>query len=147
MDETKELRIPGTEDVLRPGYTVKLGRFDTTVWTVCFGWYSASGNRPCCGWHLTADEGKVTKPLQNTDLADIYVINLCYVTGDDPHRAIEEIDKEVEDIRKGYNDTEYDSAGEAVRHQIKDIRNDMPSFDKITVIQGVLSKKEEEDQI
>ena len=100
MESDKELKIPGSDDVLRPGYQVKLGRFNTTVWTVGFGWYSASGNRPCCGWYLTTDEGKVTKPLHSADLTDIYVVEMCYVNGASPHRAIEAIDAEVSDLRR-----------------------------------------------
>lgn len=141
MESDKELKIPGSDDVLRPGYQVKLGRFNTTVWTVGFGWYSASGNRPCCGWYLTTDNGKVTKPLQNTDLIDIYVIDIRYVGGEDPHRSIEAIDKEVVDIRLGEDGTEYETAGDAVRAQVAELKKLIPSFDDILCIQGVISKE------
>ena len=31
---------------------LKLGRFETTLWTVAYGWYTWGGNRPVCGWYL-----------------------------------------------------------------------------------------------
>lgn len=80
MGGDPELQIPGTDDVLKPGYKVKLGRFDTTVWTVGFGWYCVNGNRPCCGWYLTTNEGQTTKALQMSDLNDIYLIEVCYTS-------------------------------------------------------------------
>ena len=130
MDESKELPIPGTEDVLRPGYQVKLGRFDTTLWTVGFGWYSASGNRPCCGWYLTADNGRVTKPIHDADLGDIYVINICYLEGKSTHRSIEAIDEEIVDLRLSSDGTKYETSGEAVRSQISHLEGMIENLQK-----------------
>lgn len=58
-----------------PGAKIRLGRFETTVWIVAFGWYAYGGNRPVCGWYLTdiCDPGNV-KPLQLTDFDDIILI-------------------------------------------------------------------------
>lgn len=39
-----------------------------------YGWYTWGGNRPVCGWYLTNIESSDIKPLQLTDLDDIYVI-------------------------------------------------------------------------
>lgn len=68
------MNIPNSEEVIRPGDTIKLGRFASNIWEVHFGWYEFGGNRPVCGWFLTKDGGLVTKPLQLTDLDDIYLI-------------------------------------------------------------------------
>lgn len=70
---TPKLVIPGTDTVLVPGNIVKLHRFDNDSWTVNYGWFSYSGNRPFCGWFLTGYNGYV-KPLQLPDLDDIYLI-------------------------------------------------------------------------
>lgn len=70
------LSIPHMDTKLERGYKVKLGRFQTALWQVEHGWYSCGGNRPVCGWHLinvTTDE---VKPLQLSDLDDIYVIEI-----------------------------------------------------------------------
>jgi len=69
------LVIPNTDKHLIVGDKVKLGRFSSEKWIVCFGWYSWGGNRPVCGWYLTDEQDiKVVKPLQLNDLIDIYVI-------------------------------------------------------------------------
>lgn len=70
-----QLPVPGLSKCLYPGDIVKLGRFETTSWRVCYGWFSWGGNRPWCGWHLknTRDPANL-KPLQLTDLDDIYLI-------------------------------------------------------------------------
>lgn len=69
------LEIPGTCMCLYPGARVKLGRFDSTVWIVSFGWIACDGNRPICAWYLTdAKNLKLQKLLQLTDLEDIYLI-------------------------------------------------------------------------
>ena len=69
------LNIPNSHEVIRPGYTVKLGRFSNDEWLVCFGWYEFGGNRPVCGWYLVKDGGLTTKPLQLPDLDDIYLLS------------------------------------------------------------------------
>ena len=69
------LNIPNSHEVIRPGYTVKLGRFSNDEWLVCFGWYEFGGNRPVCGWYLVKDGGLTTKPLQLPDLDDIYLVS------------------------------------------------------------------------
>ena len=68
------LEIPETNLCLRPGYKVKLGRFQSEIWVVNYGWFSFGGNRPFCGWYLTKDNGLTVKPLQLPDLDDIYMI-------------------------------------------------------------------------
>lgn len=69
------LNIPDLNIILFPGTLVKLGRFDSIVWAVGYGWYSWGGNRPVCGWYLTKqDDPEVLKPLQMTDLDDIYCV-------------------------------------------------------------------------
>lgn len=69
------LRVPDTELKLTPGCKVKLGRFDTVVWRLEYGWFTWGGNRPFCGWYLVEVENpKSLKPLQKTDLCDIYLI-------------------------------------------------------------------------
>jgi hypothetical protein len=69
------IKIPELDTQIRPGMTVRLGRFSTTDWKVLYGWYAWGGNREVLGWYLvnSADE-KILKPLQRPDLADIYVI-------------------------------------------------------------------------
>ena len=75
MSDTRQLEIPNYNLTIVEGYRVKLGRFDTTVWEVSHGWYSWGGNRPVCGWFLTdVDAPTRVKPLQLTDLDDIYFI-------------------------------------------------------------------------
>lgn len=69
------LSAPGTELELIPGQIVRLGRFNTKEWTVRYGWYTYGGNRPVCGWYLTCDADHTTKPLQLTDLDDIYFVS------------------------------------------------------------------------
>ncbi len=69
------LDIPELNTYITPGCKVKLGRFQTTLWTVCHGWYSWGGNREVCGWHLIqTDDPTNLKPLQRTDLDDMYLI-------------------------------------------------------------------------
>lgn len=75
MSDMFELKIPGNNIPLLPGCSVKLGRFESTVWVVSHGWYSWAGNRPVCGWYLTNKyDPSIVKPLQLTDLDDIYVV-------------------------------------------------------------------------
>lgn len=75
MESNLFLEIPYLKTKIRPGYIVRLGRFASDDWTVCFGWYEFGGNRPVCGWYLTKDAGLVVKPLQLPDLDDIFIIN------------------------------------------------------------------------
>lgn len=72
MPET--MQIPGCDYQIESGNIVKLGRFDGERWKVGYGWYSWGGNRPVCGWYLTNVISQTVKPLQFTDLEDIYVI-------------------------------------------------------------------------
>lgn len=60
---------------LRPGVVVQLSRFDDTRWIVHYGWYTWGGNRAVCGWYLAQMRcpNKI-KPLQMTDLKDIYLV-------------------------------------------------------------------------
>lgn len=70
--------IPNTHNALYPDDVVRLNRFDEEEWTVGFGWYSCNGNRPTNGWYLVSKElaGKI-KPLNQSDLNDIYLIKPC----------------------------------------------------------------------
>lgn len=68
------LDVPNTNICLHPGNKVKLGRFETDAWIVNYGWYSFGGNRPVCGWYLIRVCDNTVKPLQLTDLDDIYMI-------------------------------------------------------------------------
>lgn len=68
------LAVPNTNHIITPGCKVKLGRFKVAIWTVNFGWFSFSGNRPMCGWYMSNDDTGVIKPLLLTDLDDIYMI-------------------------------------------------------------------------
>ena len=69
------IEIPGTNTFITPGCRVKLGKFETTTWLVSHGWYTWGGNRPFCGWYLTnLNDPIIIKPLQQTDLIDIYLI-------------------------------------------------------------------------
>ncbi len=68
------LSIPGLCLELYPGQHVKLNRFSDTLWVVCYGWYSWGGNRKVCGWYLVSCVDQTIKPVQDTDLDDIYLI-------------------------------------------------------------------------
>lgn len=69
------LSLPNSREVLHPGDVIKLNRFASNSWTVCYGWYEFGGNRPVCGWYLEKDDGLTIKPLQLPDLDDIYFIS------------------------------------------------------------------------
>ena len=72
-----ELHVPGTDITLSPGDHIRIGRFDTTIWTVGYGWYAWGGNRPVCGWYLTDYENASSvRPLQKPDLDDIYAVDV-----------------------------------------------------------------------
>ena len=75
MCNSTSITIPNTNTCIQPGCRVKLGRFETTIWQVKFGWFSWGGNRRMCGWYLvdTMDPTSV-KPLYETDLDDIYLV-------------------------------------------------------------------------
>ena len=69
------LDIPHSDKCVTPECKVKLGRFKSEYWIVQFGWYTWGGNRPVCGWYLVKDsDSTIVKPLQSTDLIDIYII-------------------------------------------------------------------------
>lgn len=71
------LDVPELNMKLVPGSRVRLGRFESTVWVVSHGWYTWGGNRPVCGWYLTDIENSANlKPLQKTDLDDIYLVEM-----------------------------------------------------------------------
>ena len=69
------LNLPNSRHCIRPGDIVKLNRFASDSWKVCYGWYEFGGNRPVCGWYLEKDDGLTVKPLQLPDLDDIYFIS------------------------------------------------------------------------
>lgn len=68
------LCVPNTELCIRPGCRIRLGKFESACWCVNYGWYTWGGNRPVCGWYLTSCKSNEIKPLQLTDLDDIYII-------------------------------------------------------------------------
>lgn len=69
------LEIPEFKMTLFDGSRVRLGRFENVIWVVRYGWYTWGGNRPVCGWYLINSENCCDiKPLQKTDLDDIYSI-------------------------------------------------------------------------
>lgn len=74
----EKIMIPNTQNSIYPGDVIKLGRFDNEEWIVGCGWYSCNGNRPTNGWYLTSKAlaGKI-KPLNQSDLNDIYLIEPC----------------------------------------------------------------------
>lgn len=74
MHNYMKLEIPDCCICLTPGCKVKLGRFDSDIWVVGYGWYEWGGNRPVCGWYLTNARSPEIKPLQRPDLDDIYII-------------------------------------------------------------------------
>lgn len=77
MYEKMSIELPEFKITLFEGSKVKLGRFDTTSWILSHGWYSWGGNRPVCGWFLTnVDDPAELKPLQKTDLDDIYLVEM-----------------------------------------------------------------------
>lgn len=77
MLEGYKLEIPELRITLTEGCVVKLGRFSTTAWLVQHGWYSWGGNRPVCGWFLQELHNPTNvKPLQKTDLDDIYLFEM-----------------------------------------------------------------------
>ena len=68
------LQLPNRETCIYPGNIVRLGRFQSVPWTVKFGWYTWGGNRPVCGWYLLQVDTNQVKPLYQTDLEDMYLI-------------------------------------------------------------------------
>ena len=114
---SEELLIPGTKEVLRPGYLVKLSRFDTVFWEVGYGWYSVAENRPVFGWYLSNTSTRETKALQSIDLVDIYVVEIVHQQIENPPRSVESINDELIDGRK-IADKEYESIGELIRQEL-----------------------------
>ena len=77
MENMMCLPIPNTHTTLHPGNKVRLGRFDSIIWTVQYGWFSFDGNRSICCWYLTSNQSEIpSKPLNLTDLDDIYMITV-----------------------------------------------------------------------
>lgn len=71
------LPIPNSDMCIYPKSRIILDRFSTEWWEVGYGWYSFDGNRKICGWYLTSlDDPDRIKPIQDTDLYDIYMIEL-----------------------------------------------------------------------
>lgn len=69
------VEIPNADTCIHPEDIVKLGRFSHEKWIVKYGWYTWGGNRPVIGWYLTGfDDTYRLKPLQKTDIDDIYII-------------------------------------------------------------------------
>lgn len=60
---------------LHPDDVIQMGRFDSERWKVGFGWFAFGGNRRMCGWYAQSmgDASKI-KPIQETDLLDIYLV-------------------------------------------------------------------------
>lgn len=69
------LKSPSGRVIIHQGDIVTLGRFNVIRWEVKFGWYSFGGNRAICGWYLRDVKPPHTvKPIQKTDLDDIYIL-------------------------------------------------------------------------
>lgn len=69
------LKLPGKKLYIYPNNVVILQRFSTVRWRVHFGWFSYEGNRKICGWYLQRiDHPHDIKPIQESDLSDIYVV-------------------------------------------------------------------------
>ena len=69
-----QLVVPEFDITLSEGDLVRLGRFNTETWYVHYGWDGWGNNRPVCGWYLSNSLTQGIKPLQYTDLEDIYLI-------------------------------------------------------------------------
>lgn len=77
MCDCNKIEIPGCDSCIRPGNIVKLGRFDDTMWRVCYGWIACNGNRPIYAWYLVnIQDPSETKLLSKPDLDDIYLIQM-----------------------------------------------------------------------
>lgn len=76
MDKCLCVPIPDAGICIRAGDVVKLGRFDRQQWIVRYDWYACNGNRPVLGWFLQNKETQSIKPLQLTDLDDIYFVEI-----------------------------------------------------------------------
>lgn len=70
-----KIDVPEYGLTIRPGCDIKLGRFETEVWTVCYGWYKFAGNREIFGFYLSNKlNPSDVRPLQKIDLDDIYFV-------------------------------------------------------------------------
>lgn len=70
-----QIAIPHTNEFIRPGYRIRIGRFSNVQWLVLHDWYTWGGNRPVCGWYLVnVQDPNQIKPLQLTDLDDCYLV-------------------------------------------------------------------------
>lgn len=74
MNDCLCIEVPNAGCCIKPGNIVRLGRFKQERWLVKYDWYSWGGNRPVLGWFLIREKNKEIKPLQLSDLDDIYVI-------------------------------------------------------------------------
>ena len=69
------LDVPNLNMSLHPGDLVRMGRFSSEEWKVGYGWFSFGGNRRICGWFVQSESDTTRiKPIQETDLHDIYMI-------------------------------------------------------------------------
>lgn len=73
MFEAK-LKLPNSDICICPGDKIKLGRFESTVWIVNYGWFNFDCNRDICGWYLTDISKGTIKPIFKTDLDDCYYV-------------------------------------------------------------------------
>ena len=69
------LHVPNSNIDLYPGDVIRIERFSMTSWIVQYGWYTWGGDRPVCGWSLRDTKTGNVKPLQETDLIDIYLVS------------------------------------------------------------------------
>lgn len=75
MTQCLKIDIPNSNRCLKPGCQIRIGRFDTKTWRLQYGWFTFSGNRAICGWYLVnVSDCTEIRPLQQTDLIDIYFI-------------------------------------------------------------------------
>lgn len=77
------ITIPNTDIDLHEGDVIRLGRFSMCEWIVQYGWYQWGGNRPVCGWSLKNKATDEIKPLQQTDLIDVYFVSYADSTETD----------------------------------------------------------------
>lgn len=74
MPENLTLVNPYNSEELHDGDIIRINRFDTTEWTVHYGWFAFSGNREICGWYLVNNANQEVRPLQKIDCNDIYFV-------------------------------------------------------------------------
>lgn len=70
-----KIKIPESCEYICVGDVIKLGRFDSDMWRVEFGWFNFDDNRSMYGCYLKNIRSNRTKPLFENDLLDVYMIS------------------------------------------------------------------------